>query len=101
MSLSSAEAPAAGVPPIRLELDPARLEQDLGRLVLTLVEFLRRLMEAQALHRLEAGSLTEAEAERLGLTLEAARAAVQSLCQRLGLRAEELNLDLGPLGRLL
>ncbi|MCQ4161679.1 gas vesicle protein K [Roseomonas sp. GC11] len=87
--------------PLRLELDPGRLEQDLGRLVLTLVEFLRRLMEAQSLRRLEAGTLTEAEAERLGLTLQAARAAIEALCARLGLGVDDLNLDLGPLGRLL
>ena len=91
-------APAA---PVRLELDPARLEQDLARLVLTLVEFIRRRMEQQALRRLEEGSLTEAEAERLGATLAASAAAIQALCERLGVAPGELNLDLGPLGRLL
>lgn len=88
-------------PLARLELDPARLEQDLARLVLTLVEFVRRLMEQQALRRLEEGSLTEAEAERLGATLAASAGAIRALCDRLGVKPEELNLDLGPLGRLL
>lgn len=88
-------------PPLRIELDPARVEQDLARLVLTLVEFLRRLMEAQAVRRLEAGSITDAEAERLGATLAAARGAVEALCARLGVAPDELNLDLGPLGRLM
>jgi hypothetical protein len=87
--------------PIRLQIDPDRVEQDLCRLVLTLVEFLRRLMEAQAVRRLEANSITGEEAERLGLTLLRAREAVLSLCGRLGVPPSSLNLDLGPLGRLL
>ena len=87
--------------PLRIALDPATLERDLGRLVLTLVELLRRLMEAQALRRLDAGTVTDAEGERLGLALMQLRGAVEGLCGRLGLAPEELNLDLGPLGRLL
>jgi hypothetical protein len=58
-------------------------------------------MEAQALRRLEAGTLTAEETELLGLGLLRSREAVATLCGRLGLRPEELNLDLGPLGRLL
>jgi hypothetical protein len=85
----------------RVALDPATLERDLGRLVLTLVELLRRLMEAQALRRMEAGTITDAEGERLGLALMELRGAVEGLCGRLGLAPEELNIDLGPLGRLL
>jgi hypothetical protein len=88
-------------PLARIAIDPARAERDLGRLVLTLVELLRRLMEAQALRRVEAGTVTEAEAERLGLALRDLRGAVEGLCTRLGLAPEDLNLDLGPLGRLL
>ncbi|NKC34541.1 gas vesicle protein K [Falsiroseomonas selenitidurans] len=88
-------------PITRLALDPATLEQDLGRLVLTLVELVRRLMEGQALRRMEAGTLSAEETERLGLGLMQLRGAVETLCGRLGLRPEELNLDLGPLGRLL
>ncbi len=87
--------------PVRLAIDPDRVEQDLCRLVLTLVEFLRRLMEAQAIRRLEAESITAEEAERLGLTLMRAQQAVLSLCERLGVAPDSLNLDLGPLGRLL
>ncbi len=88
-------------PLVRLDIDPARVEQDLTRLVLTLVEFLRRLMEAQALRRLEAETITPEEAERLGLTLLRSREAIVSLCTRLGVAPDTLNLDLGPLGRLL
>ena len=86
---------------LRLAIDPERVEQDLTRLVLTLVEFLRRLMEAQAVRRLEANTITSDEAERLGLTLLRAKEAILSLCARLGVAPETLNLDLGPLGRLL
>jgi hypothetical protein len=92
--------PAVG-PLLRLEIDPDRVEQDLTRLVLTLVEFLRRLMEAQAVRRLEAETITSEEAERLGLTLLRAKEAVLSLCKKLGIAPDSLNLDLGPLGRLL
>ncbi len=88
-------------PLIRFDLDPAALERDLARLVLTLVELLRRLLESQALRRMEAGSVTDDEVERLGSGLLATRAAVLALCGRLGLAPEDLNLDLGPLGRLL
>jgi hypothetical protein len=88
-------------PTARLVLGSDTIEQDLARLVLTLVEFVRRLLEAQALRRLEAGTITDEEGERLGQTLLRARAAVVSLCERLGTPPESLNLDLGPLGRLL
>jgi hypothetical protein len=88
-------------PQLRLDIDPDRVEQDLTRLVLTLVEFIRRLMEAQAVRRMEAETITPDEAERLGVTLLRAREAVLSLCTRMGVGPETLNLDLGPLGRLL
>jgi hypothetical protein len=92
---------SAEPPPMRLAINPESVEQDMIRLVLTLVEFLRRLMEAQAVRRLEADTITAEEAERLGLTLLRAREAVLSLCVRLGVAPDTLNLDLGPLGRLL
>lgn len=88
-------------PLARIALDPATLERDLGRLVLTLVELVRRLMEGQALRRMEAGSITAEEAERLGGALMELRGAVEGLCGRLGVAPEDLNLDLGPLGKLL
>ena len=102
MSAAVTDFSAASAPPVtRLAINPDRVEQDLIRLVLTLVEFLRRLMEAQAVRRLEAETITADEAERLGLTLMQAQAAVLSLCERLGVAPSSLNLDLGPLGRLL
>jgi hypothetical protein len=88
-------------PPARIHIDPDRVGEDITRLVLTLVEFLRRLMEAQAVRRLEAETITADEAERLGLTLMRARAELVALCGRLGVAPDSLNLDLGPLGRLM
>ncbi len=93
--------PEAAGPLTRLAIDPERMEQDLTRLVLTVVEFLRRLMEGQAVRRLEAATISAEEAERLGTTLLQARDAVLSLCARLGVAPDSLNLDLGPLGRLM
>jgi len=83
----------------RLNLQPETVEQDLARLVLGLMEFLRQLMELQAIRRMEAGSLTAEEEERLGLTLMRAEAAIRDQAAAFGLAPEELSLDLGPLGR--
>ncbi|MBP2401130.1 hypothetical protein JO379_000599 [Streptomyces syringium] len=85
----------------RLHTDPDTVERDLVRLVLTIVELLRQLMERQALHRVDAGDLTEEQEERLGLTLMILHDRMQELCERYGLTMEDLNLDLGPLGTLL
>ncbi len=84
-----------------LTLDPERLEKDLAKLVLTLVELLRRLMESQAVHRMERGTLSDDEVERLGAALLAARDKIAELREAFGLAPEDLNLDLGPLGSLL
>ncbi len=97
LDMSSSSLPVLG----RISIDPDRVEQDLARLVLTLVEFLRRLMEAQAVRRMEAETITPEEAERLGLTLLRSRDAVVSLCEKLGVAPDSLNQDLGPLGRLM
>lgn len=83
----------------RLDIDPERVEQDMARLVLGLMEFLRKLMELQAIRRMEAGSLTPDEEERLGLTLMRAEEALHRLAAQFGLQPEDLSLDLGPLGR--
>ncbi|WP_051165757.1 gas vesicle protein K [Amycolatopsis orientalis] len=94
-------ATAAGVLPTRLETDADTVERDLMKLVLTVVELLRQLMERQALRRVEEGGLTETQEERLGLTLMLLEERLTELRERYGLSAEELNLDLGPLGTLL
>nr|WP_245244447.1 gas vesicle protein K [Streptomyces palmae] len=85
----------------RLHSDPDTVERDLVRLVLTIVELLRQLMERQALHRVDAGGLTEEQEERLGLTLMLLHDRMAELCDRYGLTMDDLNLDLGPLGPLL
>ncbi|WP_425267011.1 gas vesicle protein K [Amycolatopsis circi] len=71
------------------------------KLVLTIVELLRQLMERQALRRVEEGGLTEQQEERLGLTLMLLEQRLTELRDRYGLSAADLNLDLGPLGTLL
>lgn len=85
----------------RITTDPETVERDLVKLVLTLVELLRQLMERQALHRVDAGDLTEEQEERLGATLMALHDRMEELCAEYGLTLRDLNLDLGPLGTLL
>ncbi|WP_406505122.1 gas vesicle protein K [Streptomyces sp. NBC_00212] len=93
--------PAGGGPRRRVELDPDTVERDLARLVLTVVELLRQLMERQALRRVETGELTEDQEERIGLTLMLLESRMSELRSKFGLRPEDLNIDLGPLGPLL
>jgi hypothetical protein len=85
----------------RINADPESVERGLAQLVLTVVELLRQLMERQALRRVEGGSLTEEEVERLGRTFMALNDRMAELREEFGLTEEDLNLDLGPLGRLL
>ncbi len=87
--------------PTRVNADPQSPDQGLARLVLTLIDLLRQLMERQALRRVEAGSLTDDEIERLGDTFQKLDARLGELCVAFGLRREDLNLNLGPLGDLL
>lgn len=94
------EGVATGRLPKQLKVDPESVEQDLVRLVLTLVEFVRQLMEAQAVRRMENGSLTEEQEEQLGLTLWRAREKILELAADLDIDPKTLTLDLGPLGRL-
>jgi hypothetical protein len=108
LSLSAAEVDQAVTAAFRqlgrannaIAIDPDRVQHDLARLVLALVEFLRRLLELQAIRRMEAGTLTEDEEERIGMTLMRARDRVLELADGFGLKPSDLNLDLGPLGRL-
>lgn len=87
--------------PSRLNADPENVERGLSRLVLTLIELLRQLMERQAIRRMEAGSLTEAEVERLGQTFMRLEQRMEELKETFGFTDADLNLDLGPLGKLL
>ncbi|MFJ8753193.1 gas vesicle protein K [Streptomyces sp. NPDC102441] len=85
----------------RLETDPETVERDLIKLVLTIVELLRQLMERTALHRVDVGDLREEQEERIGMTLMILQDRMSELCERYDLTMEDLNLDLGPLGSLL
>jgi Gas vesicle protein K len=85
----------------RLATDPETVERDLVKLVLTIVELLRQLMERTALHRVDHGDLTEDQEERIGMTLMVLHDRMTELCDRYGLTMDDLNLDLGPLGTLL
>ena len=87
--------------PRRINADPERVEQGLAKLVLTLIELLRRLLEKQALRRIDGGALTPEEIERMGLTFLRLEKKMAELKAHFGLQAEDLTLDLGPLGELL
>lgn len=87
--------------PRRLETDAESVQRDLAALVLTIVELLRQLMERQALRRVDAGGLTDEQVEQLGLGLMRLEEAMTTLRETFGLDADDLNIDLGPLGPLL
>jgi hypothetical protein len=87
--------------PSRINADPEQVEKGLAQLVLTLVDLLRQLMERQALRRMENDTLTDEQVERLGETFMKLEQRMQELKEHFGLRDEDLNLNLGPLGDLL
>ena len=87
--------------PRRLNADPEGLEKGMAQLVLTVIELLRQLMERQALRRIEGGTLTDEEVERLGRTFLALSERMEELKEVFGLEDKDLNLNLGPLGDLL
>jgi hypothetical protein len=85
----------------RVNADPENLERGLAQLVLTIVELLRQLMERQALRRIDDGTLSEEQVERLGRTFMLLAERMQELREEFGLDEKDLNLNLGPLGDLL
>lgn len=85
----------------RVEIDKDAVRRDLMKLVLTIVELLRQLMERQAIRRVDQGDLTEQEEEDLGTSLMHLADAMDELTEQFGLTAADLNIDLGPLGPLL
>jgi hypothetical protein len=91
---TAAEAP-------RWNADPEDVQRSVARLLLAITEFLRKLMEKQAIRRMEAGTLTDDEVEKLGLALMRLEETLHEIAARFGLAPEDLNLDLGPLGRLI
>jgi uncharacterized protein YjiS (DUF1127 family) len=87
--------------PGRVNADPERVERGLAQLVLTLIELLRQLMERQALARMDQGTLSDEEIDRLGETFMLLERRMQELREHFGLEERDLNLNLGPLGDLL
>jgi len=87
--------------PDRINIDAESVEQGLAKLVLTLIEFIRRLLEKQAVRRMEGGELSPEQLENLGLALMKLEEKMKELREQFGLSQEDLNLDLGPVGRLI
>ena len=87
--------------PERINIDPENVEKGLAKLVLTLVELIRKLLEKQALKRVEGGSLSDEETERIGVALMKLEGKMRELKTVFGLKDEDLNLNLGPLGNLM
>ena len=85
----------------RIDCSPENIEQGLARLVLSLIELLRRLLERQAIRRMEGGSLNDTKVEEMGQALMRLEAKINELAAAFGLKPEDLNLELGPLGNLL
>lgn len=87
--------------PRRINADPQNVERGLAQLALTIIDLLRQLMERQAIRRMEAGTLTDDEVERLGQTFMRLEERMGELKKSFGLEDKDLNLDLGPLGKLM
>jgi Gas vesicle protein K len=91
---------AAARPP-RWNANPEEVRRSVLKLVLTLVELIRQLLERQAIRRMEAGTLSEAETESVGLALMNLQETILDLAKQFDISPDELNLDLGPVGKLL
>lgn len=87
--------------PLRWNADPGEVQRSVAQLVLTLVEFIRQLLERQAIRRMEAGTLTGQQTEDVGKALMQLEQTVRDIAATFGIPPDELNLDLGPLGKLM
>ncbi len=87
--------------PQRLNTDQDKVDQGLAKLVLTIVDLLRRIMEHEALRRIDGDTLTDDEIERMGQTFQRLEEKMTEMCEHFGLEQDDLNLDLGPLGNLM
>lgn len=87
--------------PLRWNANPDDVQRSVAQLVLTLVEFIRKLLERQAIRRMEAGTLTEQQTEDVGLALMKLEETVADIAAKFGISSEDLNLDLGPVGKLM
>ena len=100
ISLQLSDVSLAGPGPrARIELEPGKVERGLLKLVLSLVEMLRQLMEKQAMRRIDAGSLSDEEVDRVGRSLLEVETTIRQLQTQFGI--EDLNIDLGPIGQML
>ena len=87
--------------PMRWNADPDDVQASVARLVLTLVEFIRKLLERQSIRRMEQGSLTDEQIEDIGRALMKLEETVRDIGRKFGIPPEDLNMDLGPLGTLM
>lgn len=87
--------------PLRWNADPEDVQRSVAQLVLTLVELIRRLLERQAIRRMEGGTLTDQQVEDVGVALMKLEETVQDIAAKFGIPPEDLNLDLGPIGKLM
>jgi hypothetical protein len=94
-------ASARGSKPPRWNADPEDVRRSVLKLVLTLVELIRRLLERQAIRRMEAKTLTPEETEAVGLALMRLEETIRDIGAQFDLTPEDLNLDLGPIGKLM
>ena len=90
-----------GVLPNRINIDPEDVSKGLAKVVLTVIELLRELLERQAIKRIDSGSLSREEVNNLGNTFMKLAEKMEELKSQFGLKAEDLNIDLGPIGKLL
>jgi hypothetical protein len=91
----------AKAPPPRWNADPEDVRRSVVKLVLTLIEFIRQLLERQAIRRMDAGTLTADQTEAVGLALMRLEETIRDLGTQFGIAPEDLTLDLGPVGRLM
>ena len=95
------ERTASSQSPLRWNADPDEVQRSVAQLVLTLVEFIRKLLERQAIRRMEGGTLTDEQTEDIGRALMKLEETVRDIAVKFGIPIEDLNLDLGPIGKLM
>ena len=87
--------------PLRWNANPDDVQRSVAHLVLTLVEFIRKLLERQAIRRMDEGTLTDQQTEDVGRALMKLEETVRDIAAKFGIDPDELNLDLGPVGKLI
>jgi phosphoribosylaminoimidazole-succinocarboxamide synthase len=97
----SSQQDKQALPQSRIDCTPENIDQGLAKLVLSLIELLRQLLERQAIRRMEGGSLSDEQIESMGSSLMKLESKIREMAEQFGLTLADLNLDLGPLGNLL